>query len=236
VSYGFFEEVWSGYDQFLRELVSQHASKSVLDVGGGANPALPYRFVEEQGLAYSILDIAEKELEKAPAQYSRIVADIASPDLQIPSRYDLIFTKMLAEHVRNGEALHRNIFALLKPGGIAVHFFPTLYAAPFVANRLLPEWLADQVLAMVSPRDRHQHDKFPAYYSWCKGPTKKAISQFRTLGYEVMDYVGYFGHNYYQRIPLVKQVNKALTDYLLHHPLPHLTSFARVVLRRPTSA
>ena len=46
---------------------------------------------------------------------------------------------MLAEHVPDGYRFHSNLFELLKPGGVAFHFMPTLYSPPFVINRLLPE-------------------------------------------------------------------------------------------------
>src|ERR1700721_1406514 len=53
--------------------------------------------------------------------------------------YDLVFSKMLCEHLPDARTFHANCLRLLRPGARAVHFFPTLYTLPFVANRLIPE-------------------------------------------------------------------------------------------------
>ena len=99
-------------------------------------------FISSRNLEYTILDISENELGKAPDQYKKLAQDIMANDLSSTERFDLVFTRMLAEHVKDGELLHRNVYSLLNPGGFAVHFFPTLYAVPFLVNRLLPETLS----------------------------------------------------------------------------------------------
>jgi len=106
------------------------------------NPMLTTDFISSRNLDYVILDISENELGKAPDQYKKLAQDIMANDLSSTERFDLVFTRMLAEHVKDGELLHRNVYSLLNPGGFAVHFFPTLYAVPFLVNRLLPETLS----------------------------------------------------------------------------------------------
>lgn len=234
ITYGHSADLWHGYQDRLERLVRHHGFRRILDVGGGANPLLSTDFVEAHHLDYTIWDVSQSELDKAPAGYRKVVQDITAESTRRRlETFDLIFTKMLAEHVRDGLQLHRNIFGLLAQGGMAVHFFPTLYTLPFVVNRMVPESLASRLLDIFSPRDRHQHGKFPAYYSWCRGPTMASLRRLERLGYDVVEYQGGFGHGYYRKIPLVHRWHGRLTRFLLKHPTPYLTSYACVVVRRP---
>ena len=116
-----------------------------------------------------------------------------------------------------------------------MHFFPTLFAFPFLMNRFLPERAARQALLAIRKRDLERHEKFPAYYSWCRGPTGAQIQRLTGLGWEIVDYVGLFGHGYYANIPVLRGAQRAFANMLVRHPLPWLTSYAYVVLRRPLS-
>lgn len=233
ITYGASADAWGGHLDYVRQLIQETGARSVLELGGGANPALPLAEVQEKGLDYTVLDISQIELDKAPAGYHKLQGDLASPLIGVDTQYDFIFSKMLAEHVNNGRAFHENVLKLLRPGGMAFHFFPTLYAPPFIANRLLPERLADWLLHLLSPRDRYQLGKFPAYYSWCRGPTRIHLRRLETLGYEIYRYGGFFGHEpYYARIPIVRTLHRLFVKFLLKHPTPWLTSFAYMVVRK----
>lgn len=189
-------------------------------------------YINEKNLDYSLLDISELELNKAPENYKKILADIASPHFKLDTKFDLVFTKMLAEHITNPKQFHKNILNCLTINGLAVHYFPTLYTLPFFVNYMMPEHLADILLHMFETRDRHQHAKFPAYYRWCRGPTSKQIRRFISLGYDVVEYRGFFGHGYYNKIKVLDKMNRIKTNYLLRHPNPIFTSYAYVVLRK----
>lgn len=236
VKYQLTGDAWRNFDAYIHELAGDSSCRRVCDIGGGANPigAPASRLTPLE--SYTLLDISETELAKAPEGYDKVVADIASaspPDL---GTYDLVFSKMLAEHVRSGEQLHRNIFKMLNPGGLAVHIFPTLYALPFLINHLMPEQLASAVLKKLSPQrlSTGRNDKFPAHYSWTLGPTSKQLARLEGIGYEVVEYLGMFGHEgYYERIPPIKKLHMAECRWLLAHPIPQLTSYARITLRKP---
>ncbi|MES0873930.1 class I SAM-dependent methyltransferase [Sinimarinibacterium thermocellulolyticum] len=225
---------WSTYAPSLRALIREHRLRKLIEIGGGANPSFGSDEVRALDLDYTLLDISQAELDKAPPGYRTLCADIASPTLQIDADYDFAFSHMLAEHVRDAECFHRNVWRLLRPGGYALHFFPTLWAPPFVVNWMLPERLADGLLRRLAPgRDRYRQAKFPAYYHWCRGPTRSQIARFERIGFTVERYDGYFGHErYYQRFPLVRRLHRAGSKLLSRHPLPSLTSFALVVLRK----
>lgn len=232
------EEAWRGYKTYLEDLASRPGVKRVCEIGGGANPALPMGFVERHGLEYVILDISSEELAKAPDEYPKVQADIMAPDLNIVGGYDLVFSRMVAEHVRSGRDFHQNVLSLLSEGGIAFHFFPTLYTPLFVINRLLPEWLSEFVLLAGQPYRKREgrHAKFPAYYSWCRGPSSSQIRKFESLGFKVEEYIGFFGHEYYKKVKPLHKAHEWLASTLIKYPLPWLTSFAYVVMTRSTTA
>src|SRR5579862_8879641 len=148
--------------------------RRVCDIGGGANPRLSLECIRELGLDYTVLDISEAELSKAPPGYCKVHADIADANLGIENQFDFVVSRMVAEHVSNARVFHRNVFAMLAPGGTAIHIFPTLFTLPFTVNKLLPEPLSEKILLALKPyRTRDgKVGKFPARYEWCYGPTR----------------------------------------------------------------
>jgi SAM-dependent methyltransferase len=233
VSYGTFHQAWDGFADYLQSLLETARPRYVGEIGAGARPLFGLDLAARLGFRYALLDISAEQLAQAPAGYDKQVCDIGARVLSVgPERYDLMFSRMLCEHVADGEQLHRNVLALLRPGGIAVHFMPTLFALPFVINRLLPERLGQRLLSAVSPLARGRR-KFPAYYSWCRGPTAASLADFRRLGYEVVQYKGFFGHGYYQPLRPLFSLHWKLSELLVQHPQPALTSYAWVTLRRP---
>jgi uncharacterized UPF0146 family protein len=231
IVYGRSEDLFRVYKQLIMDLILQNNIQRVCDIGGGANPLLNADFIRQNNIDYSILDISESELSKASLSCTKIRADIASPDFRVSNKFDLVFSKMLAEHISDAGQFHRNLLRILGDNGLAVHFFPTLYSLPFLVNYLVPEYLADVLLTIVSPRDKHQHAKFPAYYRWCRGPIRSQVRRFNELGYDVVEYRGLFGHGYYKKIKILDKIHDLKTKYLLGHSNPFFTSYAYVVLK-----
>jgi SAM-dependent methyltransferase len=235
VNYMDLESLWQSYDDLLVQLARRQEATAVAELGGGAKPMIADP--ERWGFATrrTVIDISADELAKADAEVETQVADLCQPISEGQNSYDLVFSKMLCEHLPNPRVFHENCFALLRPGGLSVHFFPTLYTAPFVANRLMPEKFARSLLRKVQPGriDLPKHEKFPAYYRWCTGPTRRAIRRYETVGFELVEWNASFGHTYYLIAPPLNAVERAKTKFLLEHPVPLLTSFATVVLRKP---
>jgi 2-polyprenyl-3-methyl-5-hydroxy-6-metoxy-1,4-benzoquinol methylase len=228
------------YHALVLELINEFKVRRVCDVGGGAHPSLSLDEVRSLGLDYTLLDISAKELAKAPPGYTKLHADIIKQQGRVPQGFDLVISTMLAEHVRSGADFHNNVRAMLKPGGVACHFFPTLYALPLLMNSLIPERLSRWLLDRFAPPDA-VHLKFPAFYSWCRGPSRRQIRRLERLGYTVLGYYGFFGHDYYLKVPVLRTVHAALAKFLVAHPVPQWTSRAIVVLQRkrdlrPTTA
>lgn len=239
VTYRSSEELWASYASMLVDLAKEHGAQAVGELGGGANPVLAddsaWGFVPTR----AVYDISPAELGKAAAHLDKRQADLCAPLDGDGEQYDLVFSKMLCEHLPDPETFHRNCFHLLRPGGRSVHFFPTLYALPFLVNRLIPEQAARRVLGLVQPGrlDNPLTEKFPAYYRWCRGPTAASRRRFEDLGFEVEQWQAGFGHSYYRRVPgPLDRLEQAKTERLIRRPVPALTSFATIVLRKPLAA
>jgi Methyltransferase domain len=230
------KEASKEYTPFVERLATHPRVKRVCDVGGGANPTLSLDFIKRNELDYVVLDVSAEELAKAPDGYTKTQADIASPRFDIAgNNYDLVISRFVAEHARNGRYFHTNVKRLLVKGGLAFHFFPTLYAPPFVINRLLPEWLSEAMLLLNNPyrTQEGKRAKFPTYYSWCRGPTPRQIRKFVEVGYRVEEYIGFYGHRgYYSKVKPLVSVHDWLSSTLIKHPLPLLTSYAYVLLSK----
>jgi SAM-dependent methyltransferase len=240
IAYASWRDEGSGttcFDLFPRRIrdLCRDGARVVTEIGGGARPLLSLEFAADRGVDYTVVDMSADELAKAPAGYRTIAADICADDPPPVPPADLVFSKTLAEHVRDPERFHRNVYLMLRPGGRAVHFFPTLYAPPFVINRLLPERISSRILSRLQEGREASgtHGKFEALYRWCRGPTRRQLRRLEGVGFRVARYEGFFGHGYFDRIPPIAAVSRRIGEALAAHPVPLLTSYAIVELERP---
>lgn len=211
-------------------------AKRVCDIGGGGKPVLRETRINDHGLDYLVLDVSEEQLARTPECYRTVQMDIldkqAVPELvKQNGPFDLVISKWAAEHMLDGMLFHEQVFSMLRPGGRAVHWFPTLYALPFVVNRLLSARLSAALLFGIF---REREKKFPAHYSWCRGPTPQRVARLEAIGYDVDLYVGFFGHSLYKKMPPLNYVHKQKTRLLVAHPNAQLTSFAVLSVKRPS--
>lgn len=220
----------------IRQLIVDRKLRAICEVGGGRSPLFTVDEVAELDLEYTVLDISAAELALTSPRYTKVIGDICTlgPDDSRAESYDLVFSHTLAEHVSSGEAMHRNILRLLRPGGIAFHFFPTLYSPAFVANRLFPERLAAWTLRFIY-RGREQHEKFPAKYSWCYGPSPRRIRKFSALGYTVVDYRPFYGTAYLQFFPVARQLEHSFHRMAAKRRSRLFTSYAWLFLLKPAA-
>lgn len=246
VVYRLARDAWSEFPLKVEELALGRQLRVIADIGGGANPAVEESVVREHQLDYTVFDVSLEELSKAPSCYRTRVLDEAQVPSDLVGQFDLIISRMTAEHVTDARQFHQNMFAMLRPGGFALHFFPTLYSAPFVFNRMVPEWLTERILGWMQPHriPSGAHGKFPAYYRWCRGPSRLQQRRFESVGFRVEEYVGYYGHSgnatagpgYLDRVPVLCSLHERLAEHLVRHPVSLLTTYASLLLEKPSVA
>jgi SAM-dependent methyltransferase len=220
----------------LHAAVESLGGGKVCELGGGARPALGLDVLARNHLSCLVVDVSEPELRKAPDGYETLLGDVSSPEFRTGKHdgsYDLVFSRVLAEHLTDARQFHLNVRRLLRPGGLAMHFFPTLWWPPFIANRVLPEQLAEKILLRIEPwRERSgSRGKFPAYYRWCFGPTGRQLRRFPATGFAVEHCVAYFGESTHAPGRLLKKVNSLWTEAMLARPIYSFTSYAGYTLR-----
>jgi len=234
VTFCTWRELWDSYEGNLLDLARRNQVSAVAELGGGANPIIAsddWDFVSER----VVLDISESELDKASTDVEKRAVDLCGP---VPDRdrYDLVFSKLLCEHLVDARSFHRNCFQMLRPGGRSVHLFSTLYALPFLVNKLIPDRASRWVLDIVQPfrSNEGKMGKFPATYNWCEGPVPAAFARYESVGFDVETWAAAFGHPYYERVSFLDQLEQAKARMLVRHPVSHLTTFAAITLRKPT--
>ena len=235
ISYLPWLRLWDSFEQKVADLIRDSGAVAVGELGGGANPTLSLARHVGRPLDLTVLDISPDELDGTPPEVETVCVDLCADQPPVRDRFDLVFSRMLCEHVRSGRTFHRNCHAALRPGGYAVHFFPAITALPFVLNRLLPSSLSERVLERSFPARKRggKYGKFPARYSWCWGPTARQLNRYRSVGFEVVACDVGIGHGYYQRIPGLRSLERAKASLLLKHPTPWQAAYVVVVLRRP---
>ena len=229
---------WERANAFIQAEIERRSATRIADIGGGANPLLTRDFVERRAVRYTVIDISQAELDKAPNYCRKVRADLSGPKESLleavgGERFDFVFSVMLFEHIMNPAVAHGSIAAIMAPGGVAIHLYASPYNLPLACNRYMPESLAHAVLKVVQPhRDFSGHQvKFPAYYRMCGNPSKGLRARFASFGFDVIQHTGFIGHGYYLRFPIVRTIEDRLRGHLVRLGIP-LTSAHLLVLRR----
>jgi len=84
---------WHDYPEFVQGLVQQYGARKICDIGGGANPVLPLKFITQSKLDRTVLDISSEELEKAPKGYKKLVQDIEVLDFAAAEQFDFLIQR-----------------------------------------------------------------------------------------------------------------------------------------------
>lgn len=200
-----------GYADELKRIVATYENADIIELGAGRRASFTLEEMPNSVRSYTVNDINESELSLLPEGYDKACFNVCGDAKNFADAYDVVFSRFLAEHVPDGEAMHRNVFQVLRPGGTAFHLIPTLYAVPFLINKYLPETLTEKVLKLFSPR-RSINPKFPAPYSACYSNPNQMTGMLMDIGYREVDFRNFYGHFYYERIPILKQVHEKFSE------------------------
>ncbi len=206
----------------------------LLEIGGGRRPLLTPDQARAAGIACTVNDISARELALGPPEFARAEFDVAGAvDPALYGRHDLIISRMVMEHVRDASRAWANMAALLAPGGVALAFHPTLYAPPFVINRLIPETLTAPVLKYFFA-DRHDGDfpKFPARYDLCRADPAVVEPALSRAGFREVLTAPFWGDRYFRHLPGIREAGDALSALAEQRDWRLLASYAYTIGRR----
>lgn len=227
---------WDNYRTTIETIVREFRFKRLVEIGGGRDPLLSQEEVQALGVEYTINDISSVELKNAPGAYSKACFDIAGDLDEAGVRrgsYDFAFSRMVFEHVKDVRRGWENLHAILAPGGVALTFVPTLYALPYVANLVIPEWLSQKIVKLLYPhRTADEDPKFPAYYDWCYASEKKVAPMLRDAGFSETLVLPFFGHDYFESIPLVREADEAITRMAIRRDWRTVAPYAYILVRK----
>ena len=206
----------------------------MLEIGGGRGPLLKPAEAAAAGIAVTVNDIDAAELAMGPQAFEKAQFDIAGEaPTALNGQFDLIVSRMVMEHVRDGRKAWSNMAALLAPGGVAMAFHPTLYAPPFLVNLAFPETVTARVLRLFFPTRHHgDYPKFPARYELCFSNPERLTPILQSCGFSEALIVPFWGHGYFRHIPLLREADVALQRFAEARDWRSLSTYAFTLARR----
>jgi len=226
---------WANFEACLRRLCEQEHVVHVLEIGGGRNPLFSLEEIKAMKLQYTVNDIDQSELDKAPASLSKFCFDIAGEEMpaEAAGSFDLIFSKMVFEHVRDAQRAYSNMFKILNSGGVFFNFHPVLYSPAFVINWLLPDSLTRKIVHTVTPgRVTGNQPKFPAFYSNCE-ISDAAIANIHDAGFAEVFLIPFWGTSYFQNIPGISFLDRNFTNFVMERRMKKFASFCFCLGQKP---
>jgi SAM-dependent methyltransferase len=161
---------WDNYPKVVRHLAKTYGARRMLEIGAGRAPLFDLDELQSLDAALTVNDISAEELAHLPEGYQQACFDIAADiaENQIGT-IDLAFSRMVFEHVEDAHKTWSNVHSMLAPGGVALAFVPTLFAVPFVLNRLLPDDLGERIAyALDRRRTQDDHPVFIGASPWTR--------------------------------------------------------------------
>jgi SAM-dependent methyltransferase len=228
---------WDNYKPAILAVAREYGLTRHLEIGGGRDPLFLPVELKDLDFEVTLNDISEHELAQVGPGYRKITCDIAAvdaPDILGRERYDFAYCRMVMEHVPDVARMCRNIHAVLAPGGMALSFFPTLYAPPFALNRMIPENLSRPLLEFIDP-DRvpdGENPKFPAHYDHCFSDERKLVPMLQKAGFTDITILPFWGYSYFWKFPVLKQIDAAFTRLAQGRDWRAVSSFAYVIVRK----
>jgi SAM-dependent methyltransferase len=227
---------WDNYKRVVRDLCGALKCKRIVEIGGGRDPLFSRNEIEALGVDMTVNDISQAELAVLPAGYQTGCFDVAgdiSSVSHLRGTFDLAFSRMVFEHVADGQRAWSNMYELLAPGGVALAFIPTFYSVPFVVNWLLPDKLAGAIVKLLfANRTADEDPVFPARYSWTFASNERMRAMLKPIGYREVVVLPFYGHSYYAGFPIVRDIHKWFTGIARQRDWRLFASYAYIAVRK----
>lgn len=227
---------WAAAKETIAGLARLNGARRAIEIGGGRDPLFSAAETSIMGMTLTLNDISANELRFAPPGFPTACFDIAGllPRDQVGfGTYDLAFSRMVFEHVKDANQAWTNVYNLLTPGGVGFAFIPTLYTLPFLVNRLMPETLSQAVVRMLYPhRTDHADPKFPAFYDMCFASEKKLRPMFERIGFKEFYVVPFHGHDYFKSLPGLRELDRFFNNMAAAGNWTTWASYAFIMARK----
>jgi ubiquinone/menaquinone biosynthesis C-methylase UbiE len=166
-----------GTTQFKRMIeIRLNNEFEILDIGAGKISQHNYRGRARKVVGVDISEevLANPNLDEA---YQCCVTKMPFRD----NSFDLAYADYLLEHLAEPVKAAREMYRVLKPGGVFIIRTPNLWHYVTLISRITPHWL--HTLLRVKLQGKHEEDTFKTYYS-CN--TRHQIKQvFEKAGFAV---------------------------------------------------
>ena len=227
---------WDNYENVVRGLARILNAKRLLEVGGGRDPLFKPDELSALGIEMTVNDISQAELDVLPDSYRKACFDVAgdiSAVSNLRGSFDLAFSRMVFEHVADGQRAWKNLYEMLAPGGVALAFVPTLYSFPFVVNWLIPDDVAAKIVKLLYRNRTDDEDPvFPARYSWTFASERKMKPMLDAIGYREVSVLPFYGHGYFEPFPIVRDIHNAFTEVARKNDWRAIASYAYIAARK----
>ena len=227
---------WDNYENVVRGLARILNARRLLEVGGGRDPLFKADELSALGIEMTINDISQTELDVLPSTYRKACFDVAGDISQVADlrgTFDLAFSRMVFEHVADGQRAWNNLYEMLAPGGVALAFVPTLYSFPFVVNWLLPDDVAAKIVKLLYRNRTDDEDPvFPARYSLTFASERKMKPMLSAIGYSEVQVLPFYGHGYFERFPVIRNAHNAFTEMARKGDWRTVASYAYIAARK----
>lgn len=227
---------WDNYKPTIEALSRGFGLRRLIEIGGGRDPLFTPYEAAALDVELTINDISQEELDAGPAEFSKVCFDISGNLAETKVKrgaYDLAFSRMVFEHVKDGRRAWRNLNEILAPGGVAIAFVPTLYALPYLANIVIPEAVSQKIVKLLYPHRTDDEDpKFPAHYDWTYGSERKLKPMLESVGFREAIVVPFYYHDYFEKIPVVREIDNLANRIAAARDWRFLTSYAYIAARK----
>jgi len=233
---------WDNYEGLVVDLARRISAPGggapeVCEIGGGRDPMFDAAQARAFGVDLVVNDIDERELALTPRGLRTTRFDVAGDLGELQSSqnlYDMMVSRMVFEHIDGVPRAWRNMHRLLKPGGLGLAFFPTLYAWPFLLNYVIPESASRALVHALFPNrgDAGDDPKFPALYDHCIASERRQRRMLDPIGFSEIHVMPFWGHGYLDRIPVAREIDGAINRLAAKLDARLLTTYAFVLVRK----
>ena len=157
------------YSQYIYENVLRvHINSEVqwIDIGAGHQILPPWRLKEENILVKNCKNIVGFDYDISALKCHRSIRLKVKGDIaKLPFRnnlFDLVTANMVVEHMHNPDIQFREVYRILKPGGMFIFHTPNALGYGTILARMIPDTLKRKLTLIL--HDRGEEDVFKAYY------------------------------------------------------------------------